>query len=184
MCAIVLLSLIGTAYLAVVFNRRAKADLSRALEPLASVISGTADVEEAVVHGRFAGQIAEGRMATSFMGPGRVFHTSIIDGAGGDKWVWTVSRGKLAKDPPHAEFESGHPNLEAALSPLLQSTMLDLTSGAPWSVVEYDPAPGHIMLTRPMQSRKDIPSTLAFDRQLQALIEIAQVNRSLQQPGA
>ena len=42
MCAIVLISLAGTAYLAAMFNRRAKADMRARLDPLAAAIDGTA----------------------------------------------------------------------------------------------------------------------------------------------
>ena len=45
MCAIVVLSLAGTAYLAAVMNRRAKEDLRARLDPLAAVIGGTTDID-------------------------------------------------------------------------------------------------------------------------------------------
>ena len=54
MCVIVLLALVGTAYMAVFFNRRAKSDLEAALQPLGEVIGGEANVEEAIVSGRYA----------------------------------------------------------------------------------------------------------------------------------
>ena len=89
MCAIVLLSLAGTAYLAAVFNRRAKSDLQTRLEPLAAVIDGAADVEEARVEGRFRGQIAIGRVANAPGGFGRLFHVELVDSAGGLPWEWS-----------------------------------------------------------------------------------------------
>ena len=81
MCVIVLLSLAGTAYLAAVFNRRAKSDLRSRLEPLAAAIDGAADVEEARVEGRFHGQIAIGRVANAPGGFGRLFHVELVDSA-------------------------------------------------------------------------------------------------------
>ena len=66
MCAIVLISLAGTAYLAMVFNRKAKVDLQERLGPLAQAIDGAVDVEDAKVEGRYRGQIAIGRMVQRF----------------------------------------------------------------------------------------------------------------------
>ena len=89
MCVIVLLSLAGTAYLAAMFNRRAKADLRERLEPLAAAIDGTIDLDEAKVEGRYQGQIAIGRMANAPGGFGRLFHVELVDAAGGEKWEWS-----------------------------------------------------------------------------------------------
>ncbi len=61
MCAVVIIALAGTAYLAAYFNRRSKNDMQAALEPLAQVIDGEIDVEEGLVKGRFDGQLAEGQ---------------------------------------------------------------------------------------------------------------------------
>ena len=52
MCAVVIIALAGTAYLAAYFNRRSKNDMQAALEPLAQVIDGEIDVEEGLVKGR------------------------------------------------------------------------------------------------------------------------------------
>jgi hypothetical protein len=79
MCAIVFLALAGTAYMAVYFNRRAKADLQAALAPLADVIAGEIDLDEASVTGRYRGQIAQGLVATLPGGMGRVPHLT-------DRW--------------------------------------------------------------------------------------------------
>ena len=68
MCVIVILSLIATAYMAMYFNKRAKADLQQEMNPLADVIDGELNLEDAVVEGKFRGHIAEGRMATSIIG--------------------------------------------------------------------------------------------------------------------
>jgi len=78
MCVIVLLSLAGTAYLAAVFNRRAKSDMQARLDPLAAAIDGVVDVEEARVEGRFHGQIAIGRVANAPGGFGRLFHVELV----------------------------------------------------------------------------------------------------------
>src|SRR6187200_1894183 len=96
MCAIVALALFSTAYMAVVFNRRAKADLLAALTPLRECIDGEIDLAEATVTGKYQGHIASGRVANASDGPGRVFLTSIIDGAGGVAWKFT---GRRPKDP-------------------------------------------------------------------------------------
>src|SRR5215216_7284635 len=116
MCVIVLLSLIATAYMAMYFNKRAKADLQQAMAPLAEVIEGEIDLEEAVVRGRFGGHIAEGRMATSIIGAGRVFHTTIIDSAGGSKWAYYAVSSKSQERKTEFTFESDDRDLELRLS--------------------------------------------------------------------
>ncbi len=89
MCAIVLFSLAGTAYLAAMFNRRAKADLRERLEPLAAIINGEADLEEATVSGRYSGQLAYARMVSAQGGMGRLFNVEIVDSAGGKRSEWS-----------------------------------------------------------------------------------------------
>jgi hypothetical protein len=180
MCAIVLIAFALTAYLAVVFNRRAKADLNQALQPLAGVIDGQVDLDEAKVTGRFGGHIAEGRMATSITGPGRVFHTSVIDGAGGVRWKWTTSRSRRSGDAAEAEFEPEDSTLRSSLVPKLEALLPWSESPAHWMIIEYDPAPGHVRLTRPMQSRRDIPHVAQFEGDLQSLVAVAVANRNVQ----
>lgn len=182
MCVIVLLALAATAYMAVYFNRRAKADLLAALEPLAGVVNGQADVEEAHVTGRFSGHIAEGRVRQTSGGMGRVFQALVIDGAGGDKWTWTVERSKDPRGATSATFEGASPELQDRLSRHLQEIAAHPSLAQMWLKVEYDPAPGHIMLTKPMRTRRDLPSAETFQAYLTALIAIADNNRAVQHP--
>ncbi|MGH2533901.1 MAG: hypothetical protein ACRDJW_16550 [Thermomicrobiales bacterium] len=180
MCAIVIVALALTAYMAMIFNRRAKVDLERALTPLAAVIDGEMDLDDAKVTGRFRGQIAEGWMSASLTNPGRVFHTSVIDATGGAKWTWTYARPRKASDSAEAQFDSADDKLETAFFPEIDPLLLPVREGAPWTVVEYDPDPGHIRLTRPMQTRRDLPSVGQFEADLNALIAIAGLNRAVQ----
>jgi hypothetical protein len=182
MCVIVFLALAGTAYLAVVFNRRAKRDLDAALMPLAEVIDGDVDLDEALVKGRYQGHIAEGRMATSFTGPGRVFHTSIIDAAGGAGWRWTLAKPKQPGDAPERAFTSDDPEVETRLGPAVSAVLIPLATGATWEQFEYDPASGYIRRTVPMQTRRDLPRADQFTRQLDTLVEVAILNRQVQHP--
>src|SRR5690242_17518785 len=113
MCVIVGLSLAGTAYLAVVFNRRAKRDLTAALAPLAEVVSGESHVEDAFVKGRYAGHIAEGRMANASEGVGRVFRTEIVDPAGGTAWRLTSTPPRQPGEPPDRVFDGDDADLQS-----------------------------------------------------------------------
>lgn len=182
MCAIVLIALVCTAYMAVVFNRRAKADLKTALTPLAAIIDGDIDLVEASASGRYQGHIAEGRVANSSDGPGRVFLTSITDGAGGAAWSYTVSRPK-APDAPIETSSNGFIN-ESASS--LEATVRDgaahLLTAPGWLRIAYDPVPGHVQLTRSMATRRDLPPAESFQLQLDALVRVAAANRAVQQP--
>ncbi|HEY8447717.1 MAG TPA: hypothetical protein VIL01_11495 [Thermomicrobiales bacterium] len=182
MCVIVLISLAATAYMAVYFNRRAKADMAAALAPLAEVVGGEADVEEARVSGRFAGHIAEGRVRQTAGGMGRVFQAFVIDGAGGSRWTWTMSRSKDPGGPDSPVFEGASPELQARLEGDLKALAAHPTLAHAWLKVEYDPAPGHILLTRPMRTRRDLPSASAFSDYLKALVAIADGNRAVQHP--
>lgn len=181
MCVIVLLALVGTAYMAVFFNRRAKADLQAALQPLSEVIEGEADVEEAVVKGRYAGHLAEGRVAQLSGGMGRVFHTLVIDGAGGSKWTLTVSRSKEPGGPDTFDFDGAEGDLKTAVLPPVQA-MADsepsLAGG--WFRIEYDPEPGHVRLTKSMRTRRDLPDANAFRNYLERLVVVADQNRAVQ----
>jgi hypothetical protein len=182
MCVIVLLSLIATAYMAMFFNKRAKADLVQAMSPLAEVVEGELDLEEALVSGRFKGHIAEGRMATSIIGAGRVFHTSIIDSAGGSKWAYYAVAPKSQVGEVALTFESDDPNLENRLLKSLKPLIAPQIQEAPWARIEYDPAPGHVRLTRPMRTRHDIPQTEVFRSQLETVVAAGEVNRTVQHP--
>jgi hypothetical protein len=183
MCVVVLLALIGTAYMAVFFNRRAKADLTMALQPLAEVVDGEANVEEAFVSGRFLGHLAEGRVAQLPGGMGRVFHSLVIDGAGGSKWLWTISRAKEPAESDDLDFD-GPDGPEGTLASQLRPAVTELANLASlagsWFRVEYDPSPGHIRLTRPMKTRRDIPDAGMFRTYLEHLVAIADTNRAVQ----
>ena len=183
MCVIVLLSLVGTAYLAAVFNRRAKSDLLTRLEPLAAAIDGAADVEEARVEGRFNGQIAIGRVANAPGGFGRLFHVELVDSAGGVPWEWSSLPDKKGSGLTRA-FE-GDPVLHERL--LAEIDFEEAATVVPDDRAQrfgflYDPAAGMIRLTREMRTRLDIPDTETFIRQLEMLQRIGEANRRAQSP--
>jgi hypothetical protein len=184
MCAIVFISLACTGYLAVYFNRRARQDLEAALAPLAEIIDGIADAEEARVSGRYRGHIAEGRVALLPGGMGRVFQTSIIDGAGGKPWEWTVSRSKDTSRNDDASFKVQLEGVTDRLQSHLLTIKRDRAVEAMWFRVEYDPAAGHLRLTQPMRTRRDIPASASFSRFLEYLYETAAENRARQGPEA
>lgn len=181
MCVVVLLSLFITAYLAMTFNRRAKADLGEALGSLAMVIDGEVDVENASVTGRYAGHLAEGRMANAEEGPGRVFQTSIVDAAGGAAWVRTSTPAKRPSEPPSIEFVTADPNVASNLSVhwdrLLQSVLSQETDR---HRIDYDPTAGRLRFQRPMRTRRDIPDAATFRRQLDLLVTLGPMNRRAQ----
>ena len=182
MCGIVVVALAVTAYMATVFNRRAKADLLAALTPLAVIVDGEVDLEEASARGRFRGHIAEGRATNSTTGPGRVFLTSVIDGAGGIPWSYTVSRPK----PPGAPFETTATGFEneslGGLEHEVEEMATSLLPSPGWLKFAYDPASGYVQVTRPMATRRDIPTADAFRRHLDALVQLAAANRARQHP--
>ena len=179
MCAIVLISLAGTAYLAAVFNRRAKADMRARLDPLADAIDGTADVEEARLEGRYNGQIAMGRVSNAPGGFGRLFHVELVDSAGGEKWEWSSLPQK--KPPALIRTFEGAPALQERLG-------IDFPAVAkvvPNDEQErfgfiYDPEAGMMRLTREMRTRLDIPDAETFLRQLATLQELGEANRRAQ----
>ena len=181
MCVIVLLSLAGTAYLAAVFNRRAKADLQTRLEPLAAAIDGVADVEEARVEGRFQGQIAIGRVANAPGGFGRLFHVELVDSAGGVPWEWSSLPDKKGSGLTRT-FE-GNPAVKERLLSWIDfeeaATVVPDDRAQRFGFL-YDPAAGMIRLTREMRTRLDIPDAEMFIRQLEALQRMGEANRHAQ----
>ena len=179
MCVIVLLSLAATAYLAAVFNRRAKSDLQERLDPLAAAIGGTADVEEARVEGRYQGQIAIGRVANAPGGFGRLFHIELVDSAGGEGWEWSSLPQKKLPDPVRA-FE-GDPALRERLGIDFEAeaTVVPEDRAQRFGFI-YDPAAGMMRLTREMRTRLDIPDAESFTRQLEALRRMGEANRRAQ----
>ena len=179
MCAIVLLSLAGTAYLAAMFNRRAKADLRDRLVPLAQMIDGEADLEEAAVSGRYRGQIAYARVVSAQGGMGRLFNVEIVDSAGGAPWEWS-SLPEKNQPTPIRTFE-GDPALEQRLS----VDWTDLAQVVPDDTKQrfgflYDPEAGMVRLSRAMHGRNDIPDPATFTRQLDALLALGDANRAAQ----
>jgi hypothetical protein len=179
MCVIVLLSLAGTAYLAAMFNRRAKADLLARLDPLAAAIDGTADVEEARVEGRYQGQIAIGRVANAQGGFGRLFHVELVDSAGGEGWEWSSLPQKKVPDPIRT-FE-GDPALQERLGiDFPEEAVVVPDDRAQRFGFLYDPASGMVRLTREMRTRLDIPDAETFTRQLETLRRLGEANRRAQ----
>jgi hypothetical protein len=179
MCIIVLLSLAGTAYLAVVFNRRAKSDLRERLEPLAAAIDGQADIDEARVEGRYQGQIAIGRMANAPGGFGRLFHVELVDSAGGAPWEWSSLPQKKVPQPLR-KFE-GDPALRERLDvDFEEAARVVPDDRAQRFGFLYDPAAGMVRLTREMRTRIDIPDVQTFTRQLEMLHRLGEANRRAQ----
>jgi hypothetical protein len=182
MCAIVLVSLVATAYLAATFNRRAKADLAAALEALAELIDGDVALDEAEVRGRYAGHLAFGRMANAQEGPGRVFQTELIDPAGGASWRFTSDPPRRAETSPRHRLVTGEPTVAARLQPdwgNLARGAID--PDADRYRLEYDPAAGLLRFSRPMRTRRDIPAPAEFRAQLDLLVALGPINRSAQQ---
>lgn len=180
MCVIVLLSLAGTAYLAFIFNRRAKSDLQERLQPLAAAIDGTVDVEEARVEGRHHGQIAIGRVANAPGGFGRLFHVELVDSAGGQGWEWSSLPQKKLPDPVRT-FE-GDPALQERLGiDFEQEAMVVPEDRGQRFGFLYDPAAGMVRLTREMRTRLDIPDAETFVKQLETLQRFGEANRLAQE---
>ena len=179
MCAIVLVSLAGTAYLAAMFIRRAKADMQARLDPLAAAIGGTADVEEARLEGRYNSQIAMGRVSNAPGGFGRLFHVELVDSAGGEKWEWSSLPQK--KPPALIRTFEGDPALEARLG----VDFPEVAKVVPNDEQErfgfiYDPDAGMMRLTREIRTRLDIPDADTFVRQLAVLQNLGEANRRAQ----
>lgn len=177
MCGVIFVALAATAYMAVYFTRKAKADLQQALTPLAAVLDGEADIEEAQVQGRYAGKLAFGRMAHAEGGPVRVFQTELIDAAGGEKWLYVSYPAKGT-----TEFRPEGSPMFRELDVLRRgdlASMLEVRGD--WFQLDYSPEGGYVRLTTPMSTRKDIPSEAEFRRRLTFLDELSDRNRALQQ---
>ena len=179
MGVIIVLSAAATAYLAAVFNRRAKDDLRTRLEPLAAAVDGQVDIDEAKLAGRYRGQIAIGRMATGQGGFGRLFHIELVDSAGGERWEWSSLPDKRRGEPVRT-FE-GDPDLRQRLGvDFAELAAIVPDDRSQRFGVMYDPSAGMIRLTREMRSRLDIPDTETFILQLEALRQLGEANRRAQ----
>lgn len=183
MCMIIVIALIGTSYLAVYFTRRAKADLERLLVPLADLIDGEADVDEAEIKGTWQRNLVMARMANAAAGTVRLFQIDMVDSAGGTGWNYVYSRPRKDHPDPEIEFISDRPELQHEL------TALELPALAPlhlderdWLQLEYNPEAGHVRLARPMKGRNDIPSPERFRADLEYLAALCAQNRALQRP--
>lgn len=177
MCTVVLIALAGTAYLAVFFNRRAKADLQLALDPLAAVLSGTTDLEIAEVSGSYAGYPAFGRIANATEGPGRVFQVDLLDSAGGEPWTYTSNQHASSGEPPTVVF-TGPDEIEAVIEKVIEDHITGILEPERERFrVEYLRDQGFLRMTRSMRTRRDIPDAASFEKQLALLEALALVNR-------
>ncbi len=182
MCLVLILALAGTSYLAVYFNRKAKDDLEASLSPLARMIEGTVDLDEATISGKYLGHLTEAKVSTLPGGMGRVFLLSLVDGAGGSDWTWTLTRSKEPGLPPTGEFEAEVEGIAEAANQHFESLTRDPAMSETWFRVAYAPDAGTISLTKPMQNRRDIPGVETFARLLDDVYGIAAANRSVQGP--
>ena len=179
MCVIVLLSLAATAYLAIYFNRRAKEDLGQRLQPLAEVIDGRVNLDDARIDGRYHGQIAIARLANAPGGFGRLFHVELVDSAGGQGWEWSSLPDKKRQQPVRT-FE-GDATLQDRLGVDFDQTAKVVQDDQHQRFgFAYDPAAGMVRLTREMRTRLDIPDAETFSRQLEALERMGRANRQAQ----
>jgi hypothetical protein len=182
MCLVVIISIAATAYLAVFFNRRAKADLQAALAPLAEVIGGEIDLEEAEVIGQFQGQHVKARMANATEGPGRVWQTELLDAAGGIGWVYTSSLPRSEDSGPRVEFDSAEQGILSHLSLLSAQNITAIADPTHERFrLEYNPESGFLRFIVPMQNRRDIPDADKLSRQLTHLVALGDENRRLQE---
>ena len=181
MCGVVLISLAATAYMAVAFNRRAKADLADALTPLAAAIDGNVDIDDASVQGWYAGRIVGGRVANATDGPGRVFRTEVVDAAGGVAWQYLWDPARRHSELPNQRFESVNGELAALLKPECDRRLAAVANpGRDRFRLDYDPETGRLRFERAMRTRKEIPDDATFRQQLDLLVAIGQANRRAQ----
>lgn len=177
MCLIVLLALVGTAYLAVYFNRRGKADLLAALEPLAAAIDGRVNLDEAEVTGRRGRWPVYGRMANASEGPGRVFQVEVVDAAGGNDWQYTSNPPR--KERPRTVEFAGDDGLRATIEPIIDAGIADILDPERERFrVDYASERGTVQLIRAMQTRRDIPAAETFSREVDLMTQVAEANRA------
>ena len=182
MCLVVVVSIVATAYLAVYFNRKAKADLEQALSPLAELIQGKVDLEEAEVSGTYRNQMVKARMANATEGPGRVWQTELLDAAGGTAWMYTSSLPKSDDANPRIEFETREPAIQEQI-PLLSPDQVTGVANPRHERfrLEYNPESGFLRFVVPMQNRRDIPDATKLEQQLAYLVRLGDENRAVQE---
>jgi len=183
MCAVLFVALALTAYMAVYFNRRSKADLEAALKPLGAFLDdGELDLDDATVTGRFNRRLVIAKVTTAEGGPVRVFRIDVVDPAGGAKWLLVSLPPRKGLTERTEELESADSGIRAQLE-LSSKADLARQVGATtdWFQLEYDPDGGHVRLTKPMNSRKEIPGVADFELTLSLLGGIAQRNRIVQE---
>ena len=176
MLGVVVVSLLVTGNLAATFNERAKNDLKNALDPLAAILEGATDVEEAKVDGKFGGQITTGKVVSGPGGMGRLFQTTYVEPAGGTSWSAVVTRPKSEDGDWERTFEGGPDEIKACVHEQLDA----LLPFPGWFELVYDPQAGSLRLTRAMQSRRDIPTPERFKLYLETLERVGSENRRVQ----
>jgi hypothetical protein len=182
MCLVIGVSLIGTAYLAMYFTRRAKADLQALLAPLAEYLDGETDVEEATVSGRWGGTLVTARMAGAAGGTVRVWQVDLIDSAGGDGWNYVYSRPKRNQVQPEFDIVTDNPDIAQALGRIDRAAIEVLHPDATdWVQVEYSAEGGYVRVARPMHGRNDIPNVERFEQDLRFLKSVGDENRAMQE---
>jgi hypothetical protein len=175
MCAIVLLSLFATSYLPVRFNRAAKRDLEIALMPLARLLDGEVDLDEARVSGRYADHLAAGQVVRAPTRQGQAFRTELVDPAGGEGW--SISR-TVAKQQ-RLDQHNVDPRILGAYAEHAKKLIGLENDESPFQLA-YHPQAGTLALIQPMRSRRDIPTAEAFRERLDALVALGPVNRAVQ----
>lgn len=183
MCAVLFIALALTAYMAVFFNRRSRADLEAALRPLAARLDGgEISVDDAAVEGRFDRLLVVAKVATAEGGPVRVFRIDVIDPAGGEKWLLVSLPPRKGQFERREELEPTGTAMREMLELPPQADLAQmLEAGVQWFQLEYDPEGGHVRLTKPMDSRKDIPGVDQFAASLTLLAGVARRNRVIQE---
>lgn len=183
MCMILVIALVGTSYLAVYFTRRARADLERLMTPLAELVDGEVNLDEAEIKGIWQGNLVMARMANAAAGTVRLFQVDMIDAAGGTEWNYVYSRPRKDHPDPEIEFISEQPDLQQQLSKLDLSALEPLhIDERDWLQLEYSPEAGHVRLVRPMNGRNDLPSPERLRQDLDYLGPLCDENRSIQRP--
>lgn len=184
MCLVILIALVGTAYLAVYFTRRAKADVLRLLTPLAELTVGEADVDEAEVKGTWKGTIVQGRMANAAAGTVTLWQSDLIDSAGGTGWNFVYSRPNPKKKDPAEEIEivTESPEMRSWLETWSVEDIAPIQpQETDWVQVEYLPDAGTVRVARPIKGRNQIPTADAFASDLDFAYKTGAENRQRQE---